>query len=54
MLVSLTEYAGIHGKSSDTLRRMAEKGVLKTARKIGRNWVVNRKEAYPVKKRDSK
>jgi len=54
MLVSLTEYAEIHGKSSDTLRRMAENGTLKTARKIGRNWVVNRKEIYPVKKRASK
>lgn len=54
MLVSLTEYAELHGKSSDTLRRMAENGALKTARKIGRNWVVNKKEAYPVKKRASK
>jgi len=54
MLVSLTEYARLHGKSSDTLRRMAEKGILKTARKIGRNWVVNRKEVYPVKKRENK
>ena len=54
MLVSLSEYAEIHGKSSDTLRRMAENGVLKTARKIGRNWVVNKKEAYPIKKREIK
>jgi len=54
MLVSLTEYAEIHGKSSDTLRRLAENGVLKTARKIGRNWVVNRNEVYPVKKRKTK
>jgi hypothetical protein len=26
ILVSLTEYAKLHGKSPDTLRRMAEKG----------------------------
>ncbi|MCL2277190.1 MAG: DNA cytosine methyltransferase [Treponema sp.] len=54
MLVSLSEYAEIHGRSSDTLRRLAENGNLKTARKIGRNWVVNNKEVYPVKKRKSK
>jgi len=54
MLISLTEYAELHGKSSDTLRRMAENGTLKTAKKIGRNWVVNKKEVYPVKKRLSK
>jgi DNA (cytosine-5)-methyltransferase 1 len=54
MLVSLSEYAKLHGKSSDTLRRMAEKGVFKSARKIGRNWVVNGNEVYPVKKRETK
>jgi len=53
MLIPLTEYAEIHGKSSDTLRRLAENGILKTAQKIGRNWVVNRKEIYPEKKRKS-
>ncbi|MFF2885560.1 DNA cytosine methyltransferase [Paenibacillus sp. NPDC057967] len=51
MLVSLVEYAKKHNKSGDTLRRMAEKGVLKTAQKIGRNWVVDSDEEYPVKKR---
>jgi len=54
MLISLTEYAELHKESSDTLRHMAENGTLKTARKIGRNWVVSRKEVYPVKKRLSK
>ena len=54
VLVSLTEYAKLHGKSADTLRRMAENGVLKTAHKIGRNWVVNKTENYPVKKRQAK
>lgn len=54
MLVSLAEYAKIHGKSSDTLRRMAERDMLKTAQKIGRNWVVDKNEEYPVKKRSSK
>lgn len=53
MLISLSEYAGKHDKSCDTLRRMAEKGMLKTAQKIGRNWVVDSEEGYPVKKRTS-
>ncbi len=51
MLVSLTEYGKKHNKSGDTLRRMAEKDMFTTAKKIGRNWVVDSEEAYPVKKR---
>ncbi|MDR0250455.1 MAG: DNA (cytosine-5-)-methyltransferase, partial [Burkholderiales bacterium] len=54
MLIALTEYAKIHGRSSDTLRRMAERKILKTAYKIGRNWVVDDREVYPVKKRETK
>jgi DNA (cytosine-5)-methyltransferase 1 len=54
MLIALSEYAILHGKSSDTLRRMAECGLLKTAHKIGRNWVVDDGEKYPVKKRNAK
>ena len=54
MLVSLNEYAKAHNKSGDTLRRMAERGLLKTALKIGRNWVVDSEEEYPVKKRETK
>lgn len=53
MLISLSEYAKIHSKSADTLRRMAERGSLKTAQKIGRNWVVDSEESYPVKKRET-
>ncbi|MCL2227950.1 MAG: DNA cytosine methyltransferase [Oscillospiraceae bacterium] len=51
MLISLAEYAMLHGKSSDTVRRLAENGKLKSAEKIGRNWVVDTQEPYPVKKR---
>jgi len=54
MLISLAEYAALHGRSPDTLRRLAEKGTLKTAQKIGRNWVVDKTEPYPVKKRRNK
>lgn len=51
MLIALSDYARIHNRSSDTLRRMAERGTLETAKKIGRNWVVDSEETYPVKKR---
>ena len=54
VLISLSDYGKIHNKSSDTLRRMAERGTLKTAHKIGRNWVVDSEEDYPVKKRATK
>jgi DNA (cytosine-5)-methyltransferase 1 len=54
MLVSLPEYGKLHGKSGDTLRRMAERDMFGTARKIGRNWVVDSAEPYPVKKRAAK
>ena len=52
MLVSLSEYAKRHNRSCDTLRRLAENGNFKTAQKIGRNWVVDCDEEYPVKKRN--
>jgi len=54
MLISLSEYAEIHGKSGDTIRRFAERGALETAIKIGRNWVVDSDEEYPVQKREKK
>lgn len=51
MLVSLSDYGIIHGKSSDTLRRMAENGLFLSAHKIGRNWVIDDKEDYPLRER---
>ena len=54
MLTSLTKYANMHGKSSDTVRRIAEHGAFYTAKKIGRNWVVDSDEEYPVRKRTHK
>ena len=51
MLIALTEYAKLNSRSGDTVRRLAERGVLKTAQKIGRNWVVDSLEEYPFKQR---
>ena len=48
MLVSLKEYGKKHGKSADTIRRLAEQGKLVSAKKIGRNWVVDDAETYPT------
>jgi hypothetical protein len=53
--MSLAEYAKIHGKSGDTLHRMAERGgAFNIAQKIGRNWKINSDEEYPVRKRAPK
>lgn len=54
MLVALGEYARMHGRSDATLRRLAEKGVLRSAQKIGRNWFVDSDESCPVIKRRRK
>lgn len=48
MYVSLKEYATLNGRSPDTVRRLAEQGRIQTARKIGRNWVVDECEPYPT------
>lgn len=45
-LISLVEYAELHGVTSDTVRQRANRGVFKTARKIGRNWVIDKNEPY--------
>lgn len=45
-LISLTEYAKMHGKNESSVRKKVLRGGFKTARKIGRNWVINRNEPY--------
>jgi len=45
-LISLTEYAKMHGKNESSVRKKVLRGGFKTARKIGRNWVINRDEPY--------
>ena len=44
MLIALSEYARMHDRSSDTLRRLAENGQLKTAQKLdGTGWSIAKK-----------
>ena len=47
MLIGLVEYAANHGKDPKNTRKMAAQGRLTTARKIGRNWVVDSEEPWP-------
>ena len=47
MLISLPEYAARHGKDPSSARRMALRGSFETARKIGRNWVIEDTEPWP-------
>ena len=44
-LISLGEWARKNGITHATARQRAIRGSLKTARKIGRNWVVEDNEA---------
>lgn len=47
MLISLAEYAEKHGKCQESARKMAQRGGFETARKIGRNWVIDSEEPWP-------
>lgn len=44
MLISLAEYALKHNRNPDTIRQKCARGGFKTARKIGRNWVIDSEE----------
>lgn len=47
MLISLVEYAEQNKKSEASARRMALRGGFETAKKIGRNWVIDDAEIWP-------
>lgn len=44
--ISLVEWAQMNGIDPSTARHKAIKGNFKTARKIGRNWVIDRNEKH--------
>ena len=50
MLISLIEYAEKHGKDPDNVRKKAANGRFKTARKIGRNRVIDSEEPWRDKR----
>lgn len=45
-LIPLTEYAAKHGKDPATVRQKALRGGFQTARKIGRDWMIEEDEPY--------
>ena len=45
-LISLYEYAKIHGRDPATVRQKALRGGFRTAKKIGRNWLIDKNEPY--------
>ena len=47
MLISLVEYAQAHDRDPANARQMAARGSFRTARKIGRNWVIEDTEPWP-------
>jgi hypothetical protein len=46
MLISLSKYAAAHGRSQISVQQKARRGGFKTAKKIGRNWVIDSEEPY--------
>ena len=45
-LISLSEYAALHGRAAISVQQKARRGGFKTAKKIGRNWVIDAEEPY--------
>lgn len=46
ILISLAEYAKLNGIDPSTVRQRAFRGAYQTARKIGRNWVIDKNEPH--------
>ena len=42
MLISITEYAALHGVKPDTVKHRIKRGLHPEAVKIGRNWAIPR------------
>lgn len=51
MLITLQEYARRIGRDPSTLRHKAAKGHLKTAVRIGRDWMIDPSEQYTDNRR---
>ena len=46
MLITLKEYAAIHGKAASSVRQKAERGGFSTAVRKGRDWFIDDDEPY--------
>lgn len=47
-LIPLVEYAAMHDRAAASVRQLVSRGRLKSAVKIGRNWLVRKDEPYPA------
>ena len=43
-IISIAEYAALHGKAAISVQQKARRGGFKTAHKIGHNWVIDSEE----------
>lgn len=50
-MIPLVEYAAMHGRAAVSVRQMAQRGGLRTARKQGRDWMIDEHEPYPDRRR---
>lgn len=44
VMIPLKEWANEHGMADSTARQRAARGAFKTARKVGRDWMIDRSE----------
>jgi hypothetical protein len=44
VMIPLKEWADEHGMADSTARQRAARGAFKTARKVGRDWMIDRSE----------
>lgn len=51
VLVTTKEYAEAHGRVPRSVRYMAQRGSFETARKYGRDWLIDSAEPYPDHRR---
>ena len=52
--ISIAEYAQLHGRNPRTVQQKCIRGGFKTAKKIGRNWVIDSEEPYGDNRRGPK
>lgn len=50
-MIPLAKYAAMHGRAAISVRQMAQRGGLRTARKQGRDWMIDEAEPYPDRRR---
>ena len=49
--ITVNDYAALHGVSRETIKKKCQNGCLKTAKKVGRDWLIDKSEPYPADRR---